>query len=211
MSTELELVNHLLRTVGNESTSTLETQHPDVMQARGALEGYNKDFQSSGWWFNRSYGVRWVPEVSGIIRVSDTVMEFTLAGVEAGYLSPEAKHRYTKRSGRVFDSYRHTDNIGHDLIVDVTEFRPIEDLPEVAATYLKHWAAGEYYIDDDGDMAKADRLRERTENAFANLKQAALRNVKPNALQTPFANKLNHRIGQFGSPSNPVFPGGRFR
>lgn len=211
MSTELELVNHMLRTVGNESTSTLETQHPDVTQARGALEGYNRDFQSAGWWFNKNYGVRWLPEVSGIIRVPDTVMDFTLAAPEVGYLTADQKHRYTKRNGRVFDNHRHTDNIGHALYVDLTVFLPVEDLPDVAAAYLKHYAAGEYYIDDDGDMAKADKLRERTEDSFAKLKNAVLRHVKPNALQAPFANELRYRIGQFGSPSNPMLPGGRYR
>lgn len=211
MSTELQLVNHLLRTVGNESTSTLETQHPDVVQARLALDGYNRDFQSAGWWFNRNYGVKWQPEVSGIIRIADNVMEFTLARPESSLLNSDEKQRYVKRDSRVFDNLRNTNVIGHSILVDVLLLLPIEDLPAAAATYLKHWAGFSYYVDDDGDMTKANKLQERAEDAWANLTNASLRHQQPNALQTPYANKMRYRIGQFGSPSNPMLPGGRYR
>lgn len=210
MSTELELVNHLLSTVGENTTPTLQTQHPSVIQAKRALGTYNKSFQTKGWWFNREWGVRLVPNSTGKIKLPTNYLSFYPSAPGHAYAGNVDKNRYSKRDGYIYDTRRHTDVIGHALSLDVLVLLPIEDLPEVAATYLMHLAAAEYYLDDDGDIAKKDRLDERRDDALAALRSEELKHTKPNALQSPFGAQLRYRIGQFNSPSNPMFPGGRY-
>lgn len=211
MESKLDLVNHLLQVVGERRVTSLETGHPSVVQAIQALDSWNKDFQGKGWWFNRNRDVKLLPINTGEILVPDTALEVQITKQENDYLSPDSKVRYARRGNRMYDSWENTFNIGKALYVDMLLLLDIEDLPQVAASYLKHWAAENYYVDDDGDLQKAAKLQERTMFAWHDLKAAQMRIESTNALDTPAARSLLYRIGQSGNSSNLMLPGGRSR
>lgn len=210
METKLDLVNHLLQVVGERRVTTLETGHPSVVQAIQALDSWNKEFQGKGWWFNKNRDVKLLPTNTGEILVPATALEIQVTKYINDNLSPYNKVRYSRRGNRMYDTWENTYTIGNPIWADITILLDIEDMPQVAASYLKHLAAQNYYVDDDGDLNKASKLEERTMIAWHALKAAQLRIESTNALDSPSAQQLLYRIGQ-STTHNPVFPGGRYR
>ena len=211
MESKLDLVNHLLQTVGERRVMSLETGHPSVVQAVQALDSYNKDFQGLGWWFNTNRNVTLVQNNRGEILVPQEALQFSIVQGQLQYEQSAEKVRYAKRGNRIYDTWKNTFKINKPLKADLLILLDIEDLPQVAASYLKHSAAQNYYVDDDGDNTKADRLAERTMLAWHALKAAQLKAEATNALDRPEAQKFRWRIGQMGAASNPMYPGGRYR
>lgn len=187
METKLDLVNHLLQVVGERRVTTLETGHPSVVQAIQALDSWNKEFQGKGWWFNKNRDVKLLPTNTGEILVPATALEIQVTKYINDNLSPYNKVRYSRRGNRMYDTWENTYTIGNPIWVDITILLDIEDMPQVAASYLKHLAAQNYYVDDDGDLNKASKLEERTMIAWHALKAAQLRIESTNALDSPSA------------------------
>lgn len=210
METKLTLVNHLLKTVGEAIVVTLETGHPSVTQAISALDGYNRDFQTKGWWFNRNRAVKLVPNNRGEITLPAECLEFNITSDTLQYRTTAEKSRYTQRGKYVYDTYLNTIEIGKGLTADMVILLDYEDLPQIAATYLKHLAAKEYYVDDDGDNQKAALLQNRVDNAWAQLQAAALKSEAINALDSPSAEGLIYRSMSGTYRGNPIYPGGRY-
>jgi hypothetical protein len=206
---KLEIVNHLLQTVGERRVVSLTTGNPSVVQAVQALDGYDTDFQSKGWYFNTNRAVELTQSSGGEVLVPDSCLEVIPTSVRLANSSPMNKVRYAQRGNRIYDSWKNTYTIGHALIVDMVVRLPVEELPTVAAVYLKHMAAEQYAVDDEADMIKIDKLQQRTMLAFHNLKAAQLKAQAINALDSPAAQQMRYRIGQHQG-SNPMLPGGRF-
>lgn len=209
MADKLSLVNHLLQTVGVRRVLTLETGHPSVIQALQALEGYDADFQGRGWWFNKNKAMTLLPNNLGQILLPREAMSFQVTHSQLQMLNPAEKSRYVRRGGMVYDSWKNTNALGISIVADLVVHLDMEDLPPVAASYLKHWAAEQFYTDDDGDLKKTSKLQERTMLAFHTLKAEELRVEATSALDSPAAQHLTYRIGQ-SQGSNPLTPGGRF-
>jgi hypothetical protein len=208
METKLDLVNHLLQVVGERRVLTLTTGHPSVVQAIQALDSWDRDFQGKGWWFNTNKNFTLACNNVGEVLVPTECLEFTVTAIARQWATPENKTRYVRRGARLYDSWENTYTLNTSVQADLVMQLAIEDLPQCAATYLKHWAAQNYYVDDDGDLGKADRLKERTMLAWHSLKAAQLKAEATNALDSPAAQSLRYRIRQQGFPSNPMFPGG---
>lgn len=210
MATKLDLVNHLLQVVGERKVVSLNTGNPSVVQAEQALDGYNEDFQTKGWWFNTNRSMNLTHNNAGEILLPPSCIEFTLASHRLSYANTADKTRYTRRGNRVYDTWQNTFNIGHSMLCDMVVLLEIEDLPAVAQQYLKHYAAEQYCIDDDGDNIKVDKLRERTMLAYHRLKAAEMKALAVNALDSPAAQQMLYRTGQ-GYSNNLTLPGGRYR
>ncbi len=212
METKLSIVNHLLATVGERRVLSLETGHPSVVQAVQALESYDLDFQGEGHWFNTNYGQRLVPDNWGEITLPKECLSFMITYPVLQQMRQEAKMQYVRRKGKVYDAWNNVYNIGKTLVADLVIRLDIEDLPPVAQRFLKHYAAIQYYIDDDGDTAKASLLKERIEFARAALLAERLKVVNVNAKQSPAAQNLLYRMQVNGAGSgyhgNPNIPGG---
>ena len=208
MATKLELVNHLLQVNGERGTPTLVSNHPSVKNAVQALDGYNSDFQGMGWWFNTNQQQKLTPDADGHILLPEECLSFRVTFYTAAYSGVISKSRYVTRGNKVYDSILNTNVFTGPITADIVLLLDIEDLPPTAAAYLKHKAAQEYYLDDDGDTAKVDRLGQRTTFAWHNLKAEQLKVENTNALDSPAAQALNYRIGS-GYSRNPMWPGGR--
>ncbi len=209
MDVKLELVNHLLQVVGERRVVSLETGHPSVIQAIQALESWNKDFQGAGWWFNTNRNVRMVPNNLGEVLLPTEALSFSITQHQLDWMQPASKMQYVKRGKRLYDSWNNTYTFNKTLQADIVILLEYEDLPQVAASYLKHWAAEQYYVDDDGDIQKANKLQERTALAWHALKAEEMRVVSVNALDSPAAQNLRYRIGNTGIHHRANVVGGR--
>lgn len=209
MENKLSIVNHLLQVTGERRVLTLETGHPSVIQAIQALESWQRDFLGKGWWFNTNKTVKLLPNNLGEILLPTECLSFSITHNQLAWQQPGNKEQYVKRGKRLYDSWNNTFIINKALYADLVIWLDVEDLPQVAASYLKHWAAGEYYVDDDGDLQKANKLAERTMLAWHSLKAEQLRVESTNALDSPAAQGLRHRISSTGVYHRANFVGGR--
>lgn len=209
MYTELELVNHILHTLGEENTPTLETTHPAVVQARNTLVSYNKEFQQTGWWFNKELNVKLLPDNEGRVRLPSDTMEFRVTQCLLMARMPGQKIRFVKRGRFIYDAYEHTNILNCAVWADLTVLLPIEDLPAAAGNYLKHFAAESAYLADDGDLNAHSKLQQKTALAWADLKAAQIKATGPNAYETPHMMQFrNATLGSGGSGRRGVYLGG---
>lgn len=190
MYNELELVNHILATLGESTTPTLQTTHPAVQHARSILMDYNKEFQGIGWWFNQEFGVKLLPDANGRVLVPQNSLQFRVTKSILDCSGSPAKARFVKRGKYVYDTVKHTDILDCAIWCDVTTLLDYDDLPQSAGAYLKHWSAESAFLADDGDAQVYRLLQQKTALAFARLQQDSNRTRAPNALQSPHAARL---------------------
>lgn len=211
MDNKLSIVNHLLQVVGERRVLTLETGHPSVIQASQAVDDYNLEFQGMGWWFNTNKQQDLVQDNRGEIILPKECLSFQITQYRLENLTGHEKTRYVRRGGRVYDSWKNTFNIGRPLIADLVVMIDIEDLPPIAASYLKHIAAERFYLDDDGDVQKTQMLQDRRQEAWFKLKAEQMRVQATNRLDSPAAQALTYRVHGTTYATNPMLPGGRIR
>lgn len=209
MISKLDIVNHMLKNVGLRKVNTLEGENPNVVQAEASLDGTDVDFQSPGWWFNKEYNLKLVVNNRGEIIIPDGSLEITIAHDTLSASGPNAKSRYVKRGNKLYDAIDHTFEINKSVYVDIVTQIPIDDMPAVASSYLKHMATWEYFVADEGDQIKAKELEKQMTRAWGKLQAASLKALNTNALDSPAAAKLMYRIRNGGTNTNPNFPGGR--
>jgi hypothetical protein len=193
MIDENHIINHMLSTIGEGGVSTLNTLHPSVASAKRILETEDIEFQSTGWWFNVERDIKLVVNESGKVEVPANALAVIVSYLDDK--SPAEKLRYAKRGKYIYDSYKHTTVINCSLWVTLTVRLPIEDLPPIAANYLKHKAAEAAYIADDGDNFKTTKLELRTAQAWQKLQDQKLKTLEVNALDNTVASQLRNFTG----------------
>lgn len=208
MYTEQDLINHILFVQNEETTADITSQNPAVLQAKYHLYAMNKEFQGRGWWFNKEYQRKLLPDDQGIVFIPTETISFEVTPGVLHTLSPRGKTRYVKRGDKVYDSYEHTFNIGCSLCVDLVILLNVEDLPPAAAVYLKHLSGCTAFRASDGDLqVKRDMDRDRLD-AYAALFAEELKVIGANALDSPGAQSLQMGFNSLPA-SNPRYPGGR--
>ena len=209
MDQELDIVNAILRANGEAVTLTLTTLHPSVVQAKDTLASNNLDFQSRGWWFNRERNLKLLRDTAGNIILPAETMQFQQTQNSLNIKNGVHKEKYVDRGKKVYDNLNHTYVLTEDIYADLILLRPVNELPAVAASYLKHLCRESVVIDDDGDTVKVDRIKEQKAEAWHRLYSYELKTTAQNALDSPAAQQLRYRIGQMNTPSNAYVPGGR--
>lgn len=200
MTNTLDVLNHMLNVIGESPVSTVSSDHPSVLAAMVELNRVKREMQTRGWWFNTEYNLKLTPNELGQILVpSDTL-----------YIDPvNAQSRLVKRGGKLYDPVQHTFVIDQPIHVNVVLLLPVEDLPESAAMYVMHKSAYDFYVNDDGDETKSNRLEAQVDRAWARLQQEELRVLNLNAMNRPQVAHLRHRMRQAGVSYDPRYPGGR--
>ena len=160
----------------------------------------NKESQIRGWWFNTEYDLKLQPNESGAIIIPQGTL----------YVQPLEPHsKLTKRGTKLYDPVNHTFNIGQEISVNVILKLEVEDLPETAAMFLMHKAAYDFYVNDDGDETKSNRLNMEVGRSWAELQSEQLTQLKVNAKNKPAVQLLRSGMIQQGGSYNPNWPGGR--
>jgi hypothetical protein len=123
---------------------------------------------------------------------------------------PVQKQRFLVRGNFVYDNINHTNVLNVAVWSDYTTLLAIEDLPTNAGTYLKHYAAEQAFIQDDGDIQVHTRLLQRVDKAWALLRKDEMQAVSANALESPYAMRLRMGPGSH-SPRAEFLGGGNLR
>lgn len=210
MVSRLEIVNHMLAAIGENAKkfTSLETQHPSVVQALSILDSTDSDFQGRGWWFNTEYESVLSADDTGKITLAPEIWSVQPISSPAMQQQKSNSQQFVIRARKMYDTYRHTFIIGAPITANVVIRLEIEDLPHLAGVYLKHKAAEAMFLDDDGDAQKLAKLEGRTAEAWHYLKAEELRVANVNALNSPSAQQLRYRSAQNNSAQNPHWPGG---
>lgn len=196
---KLIIIRHMLSVIGESGLSDASSLHPSVITANGVLDTTDFDLQSKGWWFNTERQLTLVQDSDGKVTLPGNTLSFSLSNVHN--LAPAEKVRYSKRGNRLYDTFKHSDVIGHPITVDITVRLSVEDLPSVAFNYVMHDAAYNMYVNDDGDNFKTDKLFNRRVEAWQRLYAEHLKVTAANALDNPTAQRL--RMAGAGSHRSP--------
>jgi hypothetical protein len=201
MTTKLEVMNNMLGVVGEQPITNVNSNHPSALAASVQIDKISKEFQARGWWFNKEKNYTLNPEnATGFLILPQNTLDVDPC-------NPSSK--LVQRGRKLYDPLNHTFDIGEPVDVNIVVQLDIEDLPEIAATYLKAKCAKDFYVNDEGDETKAKELKNDLVLAWAALQQAELQNSDVNANNRPITALLRSRMNQQGSRSNPNWPGGR--
>lgn len=201
MTTKLEVINHVLNTVGEDPVSSPTSNHPSAAAARVTIDRLSKELQIRGWWYNKEYDLTLLPDGDGNIILPSNTLRAIIT---------DPTSRLIWRGSKLYDPVNHTFNIGTSVVIDVVVQLDMEDMPESAATYLKHKAAHEFYVNDDGDRDKATELEKRVMFAWAEFYAEHLRMLKLGIGTNPSVAEMRRGTMQRGGGStNPNWPGGR--
>ena len=199
MTTQLEVLNHVIGVVGETPVSNVNSQHPTAQSALLTITRVSKQFQLRGWWFNREERLTLSPSVGGEIVIPSTTLKIDPV---------DTSSKLVWRGTRLYDSLNHTYNIGTSVMVNMNLLLPTNELPEVAAMYLMHKSAYDFYVADDGDPEKAQALLFESDKAYADVKAQQIQMSNVNAKLRPVTAYLRAGLRQFGGSYNPTYPGG---
>lgn len=200
MTTTLDVLNHMLNVIGESPVSTVSSDHPSVLAAMVELNRVKREMQTRGWWFNTEYNLKLIPNEAGQVLIpTDTL-----------YIDPvDPFSHLVRRGGKLYDPVNHTFILDQSVPVNAVLLLPVEDLPESAAMYVMHKAAYDFYVNDDGDETKSNRLERQVDRAWAVLQQEELKVSNVNAKNRPQVAQLRYRMRQHGVNYDPRWPGGR--
>lgn len=209
MPTRAQIINHMLRTLGEGGVNDAMSLHPTVQLCNATLDVVSSEVQGRGWWFNKEFNLNLMPDNHGEVIVPPDALDMTIRGVQN--MGPDDKTRLVRRDNRIYDNVKHTYELGHAVTVDVTMLLAIDDLPSAAQSYIQHKAAETVFLDEDGDVQKLTKLEQRTAYAWQTLQAQQLKNIATNALDRSTARALNIGWRPGGQGRNPNFIGGRIR
>lgn len=199
MTTQLEVLNHVIGVVGETAVSSVSSNHPTAQSALKTIQRVSKQFQLRGWWFNREYNLELSPDSN-----QEVIVPLTTLKVDP----VDTSSPYVWRGRKLYDPSAHTYKINAVVKVNITLQLATEDMPEAAAMYLMHKAAYDFYVADDGDEAKAKMLLMEVNTAWAALNAQQLQMSNVNAKLRPVTAYLRAGIRQTGGSYNPTYPGG---
>lgn len=156
----LTVVNQCLATMGETSLNSLEDPHVFRGDAIAAIEAARKLILAKGWQFNTEYLTLSPSPTDSFIYLPG---DFLSAVATDRWRRPDP--RYTVRGRRLYDLeggvYTFTSPVHITIIRDI----PLEDMPEVPATYVAAEAVAQFQTDFDGDSTKGRLLLQKRDTA----------------------------------------------
>ena len=158
---ELEALNLLLRAIGSSPINSLDTDHPDSVNARSTLTRMRKQTQLQGWWFNIDYQVIFYPQTDGSILIPKTISKVVF---EDRYL--------VNRGGKLYDKLNQTYVfVEGKLATRVQYITPWDEMPVSLQLHATYFAASHFVRDELEDESKATAFREEAATALVNMKK----------------------------------------
>lgn len=135
VSTELEAVNEMLRSIGASPVNSLTGPLPaDADSAHRLLRLTTRELCIRGWVFNTEKAVELSPNGAGEIALPDNTLRVDTVACDA-------KTDVTYRAGKLYDRREHTFVFDRSVTVDLTVLIPFVDLPENARWFITVRAA----------------------------------------------------------------------
>jgi hypothetical protein len=159
LTTKLEAVNYILRSVGQAPIDSLESELLEAEVAEAALNTASKEIQGMDWGFNREERMKFYPDVNGEI-----VLPANTLKVDAS----DTLLYYIQKGNRLYDKEKHTFVFpaGRAVELDFVFFLDWEDLPEAARRYIYTTAARQYQQDTLRSKEADQDMQEREAKAL---------------------------------------------
>lgn len=131
--TELEAVNTMLVTIGEQPVSSLDNLAglQDASIAKQILSNISRAVQSKGWVFNLDLQVTYTPDANGEINLGSNVLRIDTTSKVRG-----STKDIVERGGKLYDREKNTSIFTDSVKVDRVIVLNFDDLPEVARRYI---------------------------------------------------------------------------
>lgn len=199
MSTKLDILNHVLSVISEDPVDDYDSTLPSAQTITGSIKRLDKSTQSTAWWFNQDFNLPLVPTTEGFLIIPDNTLRVTFPITSS----------VVQRGRKVYDPVNHTYVFTAQLTVDLVTQLDLDDTPEQYSTYIMHKAAYDFYVNDDGDEQKANRLYNEAMKAWAFLVRENLRQLNVNVAKRPQVLTLLSGMRQQQQNMNPNTIGGR--
>ena len=161
---EQEAMNMLLRSIGSSPVNSVDTPHPDAVNARTTLNRIRRQAQRRGWWFNIDYNIYLQPDERNEILLPDTLSTVVFDDT-----------RYIKRGKYVYDKFlqtnKHTDNVLAKRTVSILDW---DDMPESMQEYCAYFANSQFIRDELEDPQKEKDLEKSAQQCLVDVKKQDL-------------------------------------
>lgn len=175
-TTQLEVVNACLATMGETPLNTLEDDHSYKAAALEKLSQANRIEQKRGWWFNSEY----------IELVPDALSKYVYTPLDALAVKRVARCSplFTQRGKRLYNIVKNNYEWDEKVWIDLVRLLSFDDLPFHAADVVGYGAVMRFQRDFDGDTTRYQQLSQDYARARAELVAEDVRNRKSNLLLT---------------------------
>ncbi|UAK70932.1 hypothetical protein [Aeromonas enteropelogenes] len=173
-TTELEAVNEILSSIGEAPVNSLESGMDDANMALQILRSVSRETQAIGWYFNREQGFTLSPDEKGEVLVPENTLR-----LDSG------RKDLMLRSGKLYDSKRHTFRIDKPVRVDLVLGLRFNDLPEVARRFITLKAARVFQQRTVSSQSLAPHLAADEQAAWAVLRADEIDAVNTNLFDSP--------------------------
>jgi len=164
--TKLEIINRMLGSCGELPISSLQASHSLLPAATQRLDSVLASVLSTGWWFNREKAKLTVqPSDSRIYVTGDT-------------LSCRAPVGIVQRGRVLYDAVNGQYEFTSPVAVTLIRRLPLDQIPEIAVSYIAARAVQEFQADYDGDSEKTRLYRDTAEAARRLLNAEEIRQVQ---------------------------------
>ena len=164
--TELEAVNTMLVTIGEQPVSSLDNLAglQDASIARQILSNISRAVQSKGWVFNLDLQVTYTPDANGEINLGANVLR-----IDTTTKVRSTTKDIVERGGKLYDREKNTSIFTDTVKVDRVIVLNFDDLPEVARRYIAIRSARVFHDRVVGSGELHDFFREDEQVAWQEL------------------------------------------
>jgi len=164
--TELEAVNTMLVTIGEQPVSSLDNLAglQDASIAKQILSNISRAVQSKGWVFNLDLQVTYTPDANGEINLGANVLR-----IDTTTKVRSTTKDIVERGGKLYDREKNTSIFTDTVKVDRVIVLSFDDLPEVARRYIAIRSARVFHDRVVGSGELHDFFREDEQVAWQEL------------------------------------------
>ena len=199
MPQKLDILNHVLSVIAEDPVTAVDSTLPTAQTIVASIDRLDRQTQSTAWWFNQDFDLLLNPLVSGEIIIPDDTLRITLP----------LNSVVVQRGKKLYDPVAHTYVFTAGIKADIVYKLALDDTPEMYSNYIMHKTAYNFYMNDDGDENKADRLYKEAMDAWTMLYRENLRQLNINVIRRPQVSALLSGLRQQGDNLNPNVIGGR--
>jgi len=160
---ELEALNLLLRAIGSDPVNNIDTDQPDVANAKDTLNRYRKRAQKRGWWFNIQYNV--------MFQVDNNEIRVPKEYTTTVFIDPNLVVRGTRLFDKINNTFQFTNSqCAHRTVYTV----PWEEMPHSMQEHVAYLAAASFVRDEIEDSAKEQSFQKEAGIAALDVKKEDL-------------------------------------
>ena len=180
MITELEVVNEVLSTVGDNPVQSLDDEYQPVFTIKQMLTNISRAMQTKKYWFNTEYDVT---------LTSNTLIDKIILPFNILHFEP-TNTKYVARGLTVYDREERTTTITDDITADICLMLEFDELPQVAREYIKAKCKLQYNDEYLGEPSLRPTLEKELSMAKNELDRAHMENEDINVLSSTRSNAI---------------------